>query len=231
MRVIKCKVESIEAKTAIVHKVILLPEFPVEFIAGQYLQVVMGEKDKRPFSIASAPSSPNKLELHIGADPANKYAFEVLTKCKTEGSLIVEAPLGKAFLRKSHLPAIIVAGGTGYSYAKSIVLDCIESQPDREIKLYWGAKTIDDLYEYSELESMSLTHPNFSFFPVVEYPSDDWLGRVGWVHKAVIRDIAEFSSKQVYTAGRFEMSATIRDEFCAIGLSTTELFGDAYAFI
>jgi aquacobalamin reductase/NAD(P)H-flavin reductase len=231
MRVIKCKVESIEAKTAIVHKVVLLPEFPIEFMAGQYLQVVMGEKDKRPFSIASAPSSPSKIELHIGADPANKYAFEVLTKCRTEGSLVVEAPLGKAFLRESDLPAIIVAGGTGYAYAKSIVLDCIKSQPNREVKLYWGAKTINDLYEYAELEAMSQTHPNFSFSPVVEQPNDDWLGHTGWVHRAVMRDITDFSGKQVYTAGRFEMSATIRDEFCATGLSTTELFGDAYAFI
>jgi len=231
MKVINCTVESIEAQTSIVYKVILVPEFPLEFIAGQYLQVVMGENDKRPFSMASAPNLSNKIELHIGADPANGYAFEVLTKCKDEGKLIIEAPLGKAFLRNSNLSAIIVAGGTGYSYAKSIVLDCLENQPNREVKLYWGAKTIDDLYECAELEIMSATHPNFTFFPVVEHPSDDWHGHTGWVHKAVMKDITDFSDKQVYTAGRFEMSATIRDEFCALGLSKTELFGDAYAFI
>ena len=78
MTVINCTVESIEAQTSIVHKVVLTPEFPLEFKAGQYLQVVMGENDKRPFSIANAPSSSNKIELHIGADPANSYAFEVL---------------------------------------------------------------------------------------------------------------------------------------------------------
>jgi aquacobalamin reductase/NAD(P)H-flavin reductase len=231
MKVINCTVESIEAQTSIVHKVILVPEFPLEFIAGQYLQVVMGEKDKRPFSIASAPSFPNKIELHIGADPANSYAFEVLTQCKNKGKLVIEAPLGNAFLRKSNQPALIVAGGTGYSYAKSIVLDCLENQPDREIKLYWGAKTIDDLYECAELEAMSIAYPNFSFFPVVENPSEVWHGHTGWVHKAVMKDISDFSGQQVYTAGRFEMSATIRDEFCAVGLSKTELFGDAYAFI
>ena len=46
-----------------------------------------------------------------------------------------------------------------------------------------------------------------------------------------MEDISDFSAVQVYTAGRFEMSATIRDEFCAKGLNKTELFGDAYAFI
>jgi aquacobalamin reductase/NAD(P)H-flavin reductase len=231
MKVINCTVESIEAQTSIVHKVILVPEFPLEFKAGQYLQVVMGENDKRPFSIASAPSSSSKIELHIGADPANSYAFEVLAKCKNEGKLIVEAPLGNAFLRESSSPAVIVAGGTGYSYAKSIVLDCLENQPDRELTLYWGAKTLNDLYESSDLEAMSMAHPHFTFVPVVEHPSDDWQGHTGWVHKAVMKDISDFSAKQVYTAGRFEMSATIRNEFCAIGLNKTNLFGDAYAFI
>jgi aquacobalamin reductase/NAD(P)H-flavin reductase len=231
MKVINCTVESIEAQTSIVHKVTLLPEFPLEFLAGQYLQAVMGENDKRPFSIASAPSSPHKIELHIGADPANGYAFEVLTKCKDKGKLVIEAPSGKAFLRSSTLPAIIVAGGTGYSYAKSILLDCIEKQPERDIKLYWGAKTIDDLYEFEALVAMSLTHPNFTFIPVVEHPNDDWHGHIGWVHRAVLKDITDLSGKQVYTAGRFEMSAIIRDEFCALGLSKGELFGDAYAFI
>lgn len=231
MKVINCTVESIEAQTSIVHKVVLVPEQALDFKAGQYLQVVMGEKDKRPFSIASSPSHSNKLELHIGADPANSYAFEVLTQCREAGKLQVEAPFGQAFLRDSNKPAIIVAGGTGYSYAKSIVLNCLEQQTDRELTLYWGAKTVSDLYEISELEALSILHPRFTFIPVVEEPSTDWTGHVGWVHKAVLKDINNFCGKQVYTAGRFEMSAVIREEFCLQGLDKNELFGDAYAFI
>jgi aquacobalamin reductase/NAD(P)H-flavin reductase len=231
MKVINCNVESIEAQTSIVHKVVLVPEQALDFKAGQYLQVVMGEKDKRPFSIASSPSHSNKLELHIGADPANSYAFGVLTQCREAGKLQVEAPLGQAFLRNSNKPAIIVAGGTGYSYAKSIVLNCLEQQTDRELSLYWGAKTVSDLYEMSELEALSVLHPRFTFIPVVEEPCTDWTGHVGWVHKVVLKDINNFSGKQVYTAGRFEMSAVIREEFCLHGLDKNELFGDAYAFI
>ncbi|MFQ3248774.1 NAD(P)H-flavin reductase [Glaciecola sp.] len=231
MKVINCTVESIEELTNVVHKVILVPEIPLVFKAGQYLQVVMGESDKRPFSIANAPSAPGKIELHIGAEPENPYAYEVLTTCQNEGKLVIEAPLGKAFVRESNKPAIIVAGGTGYSYAKSIVLDCLEQQAGREITLYWGAKSFADLYEAKDLEALSLTHPNFTFVPVVELPSEQWQGHVGWVHKAVLKDITDWSGKQVYAAGRFEMSATIRDEFCAAGLDKEELFGDAYAFI
>ena len=68
---IKCKVKSIEPLACNTFQILLHPEEPVEFKAGQYLMVEMGEKDKRPFSIASSPCRhQGELELHIGAGRA-----------------------------------------------------------------------------------------------------------------------------------------------------------------
>ena len=231
MNAVNCAVESIEALTSVVHKVILKPASPIEFKAGQYCQVVMGEKDKRPFSIANSPQDSSVIELHIGAEPSNTYAYEVLEMCRHSGELSLEVAHGEAYLRESELPAIVIAGGTGYSYAKSIVLECLSNQPDRELILYWGAKLPEDLYESKELTALSVTHPKFTFKPVVETPDANWNDHVGWVHKAVLKDIKSFAAYQVYAAGRFEMSATIREEFSAAGLSPNNLFGDAFAFI
>lgn len=231
MNAVNCTVESIEALTSTVHKIILKPASLIEFRAGQYCQVIMGEKDKRPFSIANAPQDTSVLELHIGAEPSNAYAYEVLEKCRNVGELDLEVAHGEAYLRHSDLPAIVVAGGTGYSYAKSIVHDCLATQPDRELVLYWGAKYPQDLYELEELSALSVTHPKFTFKPVVENPDESWQEHVGWVHKAVLSDLNNFAAYQVYAAGRFEMSATIREEFGAAGLLPENLFGDAFAFI
>ena len=54
---IKCKVKSIQPLASNTFQILLHPEQLVAFHAGQYLMVVMGEKDKRPFSIASRPMS------------------------------------------------------------------------------------------------------------------------------------------------------------------------------
>lgn len=69
MNSIRCKIEKVAPFNDAVYQVLLRPEKPLEFKAGQYLCVVMGEKDKRPFSIASAPGS-ELIELHIGAASA-----------------------------------------------------------------------------------------------------------------------------------------------------------------
>lgn len=226
-----CKVESIQQVSSTVHKIVLKPDINITFKAGQYLQVVMGESDKRPFSIANASYQNDYVELHIGATPSNSYAFEVLQKCQEEGQLLVEVGLGEAFLRNNPLPAIIIAGGTGYSYAKSVLYSILHEQPTRKVTIYWGAKELADLYELDELLDLAKANPNLIVKPVLENPPTDWKQHTGWVHKAVLKDFDSFEALQIYTAGRFEMAAAIRNEFVPKGLDVGHLFGDAFAFI
>lgn len=233
---------SIELLTPYVRKITLgLPQ-ETPFKAGQYLTVVMGEDDKRPFSIANHYShSVSKngnvddiqqtIELHIGATESNPYAFEVIQSLTTQGQLSIELPHGEAYLQQSENDAIIIAGGTGYSYAKSVLHELLETQTKRKVKLYWGAKEKNDLYELEALEKLSEQHPNFSFMPVLESPPEHWHGKLGLVHEAVVDDYDSLHDKQIYVAGHFDMARVIRDDFLPKGLAENQLIGDAYAFI
>lgn len=231
MTTINTSVLSIEPLSPHVLKVVLDARRPVYFKAGQYLQVVMSEQDKRPFSIANKPQNDHLLELHIGANPSNTYAYEVIELARTNKSLTVEVGFGDAFLRESDTPAIIIAGGTGYSYAKSILQECLSRLPNKPVHLYWGGKVKADLYEYNNLMQMTTVHKNFSFIPVLETADASWTGKTGFVHKAVLDDFASFENIHLYVAGRFEMAAAIKTEFVPLGLSLHNLFGDAFAFL
>jgi aquacobalamin reductase/NAD(P)H-flavin reductase len=204
---------------------------PVSFEAGQYLQVVMSNEDKRPFSIANMPSDDCLIELHIGATPDNPYAYEVIELARNTQELKVEFGLGDAHLRESKLPAVIIAGGTGYSYAKSILFDCLRQQSHRQVYLYWGGKTAADLYEADMLAKLALQHEQFHFIPVVETPNGQWQGKTGLVHEVVKQAFPIMQNLQVYVAGRFEMAAVIKEAFLPLGLSPENLFGDAFAFL
>jgi aquacobalamin reductase/NAD(P)H-flavin reductase len=124
-----------------------------------------------------------------------------------------------------------VAGGTGYSYAKSILLAILEQQSNRQTVFYWGANKLEDLYELDLLIKLEQRHPTLEVRPVLDNPNDDWLGRTGWVHLAVMKDFASFEATQVYTAGRFEMAAAIRNDYVPKGLDIEHLFGDAFSYI
>ncbi|WP_371193726.1 NAD(P)H-flavin reductase [Glaciecola sp. SC05] len=231
MTLTKANLVSKESLTPYVYKVILKPEKKVSFKAGQYLQVVMGDKDKRPFSIANMPANSDYIELHIGATPESPYAYEVMQRLDEQQFLVLEVALGNAYIQDSSLDAILIAGGTGYSYAKSILLDMLQNQANRNVTLYWGAKHLEDLYEAEALIQLSQQHAKFTFIPVVEVAADGWQGKVGFVHHAVMQDVTNFSDKQVYVAGRFEMAKVVKDDFLPLGLLPENLVGDAFAFI
>mgnify|MGYP001162799500 FL=1 len=231
MSQIKCKVASITPLTDVVYKIELTPPAPVTFRAGQYALIDMGEKDKRPFSIANAAFDSSRIELHIGAEPGNTFAGEVLSRMKEEGEISLSVNNGEAFLQSNGLPMVLIAGGTGFSYTYSILQQHLNSGDKTPITLYWGGRHAGDLYLSEALNALAAEHEHFTFVPVVEFAEDDWKGRTGWVHHAVLADHTDFEHMQVYVAGRFEMAKTVREDFTVRGLKVENLFGDAFAFI
>lgn len=160
MTTLSCKVTSVEAITDTVYRVRLLPDSPFSFRAGQYLMVVMGERDKRPFSMASTPSEKEFIELHIGASELNLYAMAVMDRILDQKVIDIDIPHGKAWFRQSSTnPLLLIAGGTGFSYTRSILLTALEEQPERQISMYWGAENHNIymiLLNYSYLQSATL---------------------------------------------------------------------------
>ena len=223
MTTLSCKVTSVEAITDTVYRVRLVPEAAFSFRAGQYLMVVMDERDKRPFSMASTPAEQEFIELHIGASELNLYAMAVMDRILKEREIEVDIPHGEAWLRDDEdRPLILIAGGTGFSYVRSILLSALARNPDRDIAIYWGGREAKHLYD----------HPNLRIEPVVEQPEEGWRGRSGTVLTAVLQDYGTLAEHDIYIAGRFEMAKIARDLFCnERGAREDRLFGDAFAFI
>lgn len=232
MKQLQASLVTMEALTPAVYRVELELSERIEFAGGQYLQVVMSEHDKRPFSIASSPGETDLVELHIGATPDNAYAMEVIDALQQQGELLVELPLGEACYRAtSERPLILIAGGTGFSYTWSILQAHLASNSNRPVTLYWGGRKPEDLYLDAELQQLAAEHSHLSYRPVVEEAESGWHGAIGLVHHTVMVEQPEFTKADVYVAGRFEMVRVIRDDFNARGLPLENLYGDALAFI
>lgn len=233
MTILSCKVTSVDAITDTVYRVRLVPEADFTFRAGQYLMVVMDERDKRPFSMASTPDQHDYIELHIGASELNLYAMAVMDRILKDREIVIDIPHGDAWLREDdERPMILIAGGTGFSYVRSILLTSLAQNPQRDITIYWGGREEKHLYDLAELEALTVTHPNLRIVPVVEQPDEEWRGRSGTVLAAVLQDYGSLADHDIYIAGRFEMAKIARELFCnERGARAERLFGDAFAFI
>lgn len=231
MNTITCQVTSVSNLTENAYKVLLKPDTKVSFEAGQYLQVVMAEDDKRPFSIASSPNN-ELLELQIGAFKADSYPMQVLDLIKRQQQITVEIPLGQAYLRQDRArPILLVAGGTGFSYIKSIFEYLSQVQFNQTVHVYWGVRDESACYELEQTQQLIASMANATFTPVLENPQQKWQGATGYVHHKVMQDIDNLSDFDIYLAGPFNMIPIVRDDFIAQGVSIDNMFSDAFAFL
>ena len=235
MKAINSHVHALTPLTSHVYKVLLKPEQAIDFMPGQYLNFVMGDEDKRPFSIASAPGA-EFIELQIGAFGADSYPMQVIERVKSaiesSETVQIEMPLGNAQLRDdSERPLLLLAGGTGFSYIKSMFEYLANQASTRQVIVYWGLREPAACYELEETAAVIAKLPNATFVPVVENPDEQWQGKVGLVHQVAMQDVTNLADYDIYLAGRFEMVGLVRTDFVAKGALLDHMFADAFAYI
>src|SRR6266567_542512 len=212
IRKLPCRVEKIHKAAPDVAIVSLkLPAGErLQYLAGQYIDLLLKEGQHRSFSIATAPEDDALLELHVRHIP------------------------GGFFLRDaSNKPMIFVAGGTGFAPIKAVIEHAFHHQVERPMVLYWGVRSLRDLYLPELPGRWQSEHRNFSFIPVLSdpLPGDDWPGRTGFVHKAVMADFNDLSGYQVYACGGPAMIDVARSEVTgARKLPPEEFFSDSFTY-
>jgi CDP-4-dehydro-6-deoxyglucose reductase len=144
--------------------------------------------------------------------------------------LTLEGPFGRFQLRESARPLIFVAGATGFAPVKSMLKHAFGIGLQRRMILYWGVRHRADLYQSDLAEQWARLHPNFSFVPVLSEAGlqDNWGGRTGLVHEAILQDFPDLSGFDVYTCGSLKMVETARPAFIAQGLAEDACFADAF---
>ena len=73
--------------------------------------------------------------------------------------------------------------------------------------------------------------PQLRYVPVVSdaLPEDQWTGRTGFVHQAVLDDFADLSGHQVYACGAPIVVESARTAYMAQrGLPAEEFFADSF---
>ncbi|HWZ39010.1 MAG TPA: 2Fe-2S iron-sulfur cluster-binding protein [Bradyrhizobium sp.] len=199
------------------------------FKAGQYLQVVLDDDDRRNFSMANAARDNDGAELHIRHVPGGTFSVKTLSGLSAGDALQVELPYGDFYLRASERPVILLASGTGFAPIKSIIETAIHAGNSRPMHLYWGARTREDIY-LAELPSRWAARLSwFSFTPVLSEPSSSWTGRTGLVHDSVREDRNDLSGHEIYACGNPLMVSAAQTHFTAgHGLPDAQFFADAF---
>ncbi len=196
--------------------------------AGQYLQILLPEWEPRPFSIANAPNEKHNIELHIQHYTDNDYTQKLIAHITEHSTLKLNGPYGKCIYQPIHqYPIILLAGGTGFAPIKAIIEQAFIEDDQRPLHLFWGAKTLDDLYCHGLATSWQQRHNNFAYTPVLEESSPNWKGQLGRVHQAVVKTYPDLRHVQIYAAGPFAMITTALELFEQHSFNRVNMHSDA----
>lgn len=206
----------------------------LRFAAGQYVDLILPDGTRRSYSIANAPKLEGAidLELHVRHLPGGRFTDRLFADAYPPRTMFdFEGPLGTFYLRESDKPAVLLASGTGYAPIRSILLDALARGDRRQFIVYWGGRIEQDIYAFDEIKALADAHNNVSFVPVLSNLPEGsaWSGRTGLVHRAVMEDLPDLSSHQVYACGAPIVIDSARRDFVQVcRLPADEFFADSF---
>lgn len=201
-------IRSLEWMTPDIRRLILEvngPE-PLRFSAGQYVDITIpGTTQSRSFSMASTPTTPDRLEFLIRVYPGGRFSSLLADGGLGPGDhLALNGPYGVCTLRpSSKRDLILVGGGAGMAPLLSILRTLAESRSERRVTFYYGARGRRDLFYLDEIASLGAALPSFRFVPVLSEPveGESWDGERGLVTDTVEREEQDLSEKEAYLCG------------------------------
>lgn len=202
-------------------------------LPGQYLDVLLDDGKRRPFSIANGLQPDGAIELHVRHVAGGGFTSWVHDTLKVGDLLTIEGPLGTFVPREdSERPMVFMAGGTGFAPVKAIVEHFLALGTRRPMQLYWGARSAGDLYQRELAERWARTAPALQFHPVLSDPQQATAAglRAGLVHEAVLEDQPELSGHDVYMSGPPAMIDAGRKLFLEAGLPEARLYFDSFDY-
>ncbi len=213
----------------VIHLTLALPD-ELEFVPGQYMNVVLPDGETRSFSMASAPAG-NLVDFHVRRIPGGRYTDQWLGQAAAGASMEIEAPQGVfSYHEEDWRPLIMMATGTGIAPIKAILESLLDNEDCPPVTLYWGMRTEADLYLRDEIESWASRLYEFNFVPVLSRAGADWQGRRGYVQEAVLADHDDLSEHAFYLCGAPEMIRQAKSLLAERGASLDHLYADSFTF-
>ena len=190
------KVVRIEQLTPTIKALHLQLDTPIRYQAGQYVQVqIPGVEGGRAFSIANAPGADgtsSEIELNVRLVQGGAGTTWLHEQLKEGDTLTLAGPYGRFFVRRSAaLPMVFMAGGSGLSSPRAMILELLASGCTEPITLVYGQRCANELYYDAEFRALAAQHPHFTYVPALSEVVDAADGQSATVAQGFVHEAAQ----------------------------------------
>ena len=166
------------------------------FQAGQYIALYLEIGDirtSRPYSISSSPNQTGYWDVTIRRVADGLVSNYLLDEAHIGMDLESSGPQGVFYFNPLyHMPNIVaIAGGSGITPFMSMIREIVDRNLSRQVTLFYGNQTTDDIIFHEELEQLSQRIRQFKYYPVIESPSEGFVGSQGYIVSDLILGVCE----------------------------------------
>jgi CDP-4-dehydro-6-deoxyglucose reductase len=205
----------------------------LQFLAGQYVDILLKEGKRRSFSLANPPHEDAFLQLHVRHIPGGQFTVTFSRPCGSATCCAcVARTAASSCARTRRKPMLLVAGGTGFAPIKAIVEHAIAEGNERPMVVYWGGRGQRRPLPPALAEQWPAQHPELRFTPVLSDSPPAKTGRPPW--PGACRGDGRPSRPvrhQAYVCGSPAMVAAARRDFLTrCQLPPEEFFADSFDY-
>lgn len=236
----KTKLEFVEKRAAtengVVYDFVFTSSEPLTFQPGQYMELTVPHKsdsrgNRRVFTVASSPGEP---QVHFGIKILDQgsSSFKQALMALQPGQQIIGGQLAGSFVlpKEPGSKILCLAGGIGVTPFRSMAQAMIDSQQQRDIKLFYMMMNPQELAYKNVFVAAAVF--GFKTMPVLsggEVPSD-WKGLVGPLSaEAFQKAVPDLKERRVYISGPPGMVDHYKKILMRAGVPRTRIITDHFS--
>ncbi|WP_408097923.1 FAD-binding oxidoreductase [Peredibacter sp. HCB2-198] len=202
---------------------------PLEYKAGQFVNVIREDQLCRSYSLASV-SNNQTLELHVRKVPQGMMSNWLYDAELLGHKITLSGPVGECYLthEMENDDLLLLGVGTGLAPLYGIVQEAIANGFKGKITLFHGGLRLESLYLVEELKNLEEKCPQFQYFPA--YLTGE--SREGFLQGDLVELLKkhEFDIKNttVMVCGDPDMVKKLKQTVFLKGVPSKKIFSDAF---
>lgn len=210
-----------------------LPQERIDFIAGQFLQVIFDEQNrdnKELNKYLSFSSSPTKEYVEVTKRLSNSNFSQRLNNLKIGDEPLLKAPLGNCVFNPEYEKIGFLIGGIGITPVISIIGYIVDEKLNTDAILLYSNRTEEDIAFKGELNHWRSVNYNIKvIYTVTDCPPKDSRCIFGRINKELISQNApDFRERIFFIFGPPRMVETMKVLCLELGCSQEKIKTESF---
>lgn len=184
---IPAKLVEVIDETPTIKTLVLAPAEPLEFAAGQFVQLTLPGVGEAPFTPSSSPLEKERIAITI---LRTGVVTDRLHQCSPGQVLGLRGPFGKGYPveKVAGKDVLVVGGGVGLAPLRALIL-ALMPETDRisRMSIKYGARCMEELLFRDQHEAWA-AEAKVDFTCTIDRPQEGWSGRTGVV-TTILKDL------------------------------------------